>query len=139
MLLHITLKAGYSQMTKQQIKLFFKFNKYSIIETFWSVSGVVMDVFILRHWGWHLSPHWWLNIIYIFLAFWPLFGLYRAYVSWKTYSIRKEDYLRCTEMFKKYGVKKSILYNLQTEPCSQEVAKQLEKDFDVKDLEKIND
>ena len=41
-------------------------------------------------------------------------------------------------MFEKYGVKKSILYNMQTEPCSQEVAKQLAKDFDV-ELEKIND
>ena len=40
--------------------------------------------------------------------------------------------------YEKYGVKKSILYNMQLEPCSQEVAKQLAEDFNV-ELEKIND
>ena len=125
-------------MKLSKIKMFFKFNKYSIIETLWSIGSLTMDILMLHHWGWTFAPFWYLNVIFVFFAFFTFFGAYRAYVSWKTYKVRKEDYIRVTDMFEKYGVKKSILYNLQREPCSQEVAKQLAKDFDVK-LEKIND
>ena len=125
-------------MKLSKIKMFFKFNKYSIIETLWSIGSLTMDILMLHHWGWTFAPFWYLNVIFVFFAFFTFFGAYRAYVSWKTYKVRKEDYIRATDMFEKYGVKKSILYNLQREPCSQEVAKQLAKDFDVK-LEKIND
>ncbi len=139
MLHHITLKRECSQMKLSKIKMFLKFNKYSMIETFWSVCAFVMDFLMLRHWGYRPAPHWYLNVLFVFFAFFSFFGAFRAFVSWKTYKIRKDDYYKCTEMFQKYGVKKSILYNLQAEPCSQEVAKQLEKDFDVKNMQKIND
>lgn len=118
--------------------MFFKFNKYSIIETLWSAASLTMDILMLHHWGWIFAPVWYLNVLFVFFAFFTFFGAYRAYVSWKTYKVRKEDYIRATDMFERYGVKKSILYNMQVEPCSQEVAKQLAKDFDV-ELEKIND
>ena len=65
-------------------------------------------------------------------------GFFRAFISWRSYKVRKEDYIRATEMFERYGVKKSILYNMQLEPCSQEVAKQLAEDFGV-ELEEISD
>lgn len=125
-------------MKLSKTRMFFKFNKYSIIETLWSTAGLIMDLLVLRHWGWSLSPAWYFNVLFVFFAFFTFFGAYRAYVSWKTYKVRKEDYIRATDMFERYGVKKSILYNMQVEPCSQEVAKQLAKDFDVK-LDKIND
>lgn len=125
-------------MKLSKIKMFFKFNKYSIIETVWSIGSLIMDILMLHHWGWTFAPVWYLNVLFVFFAFFTFFGAYRAYVSWKTYKVRKEDYIRATDMFERYGVKKSILYNMQVEPCSQEVAKQLAKDFDVK-LEKIND
>ena len=118
--------------------MFFKFNKYSIIETLWSIGSLIMDILMLNHWGWTFAPVWYLNVIFAFFVFITFYGFFRAFISWKTYKVRKEDYIRATDMFEKYGVKKSILYNLQREPCSQEVAKQLAKDFDVK-LEKIND
>ena len=125
-------------MKLSKIKMFFKFNKYSIIETLWSATSLTMDILMLHHWCWTFAPVWYLNVLFVFFAFFTFFGAYRAYVSWKTYKVRKEDYIRATDMFERYGVKKSILYNMQVEPCSQEVAKQLAKDFDVK-LEKIND
>lgn len=124
-------------MTKHQIKIFFRFNKYAIVETLWSTAALVMDILMLHHWGWHFAPTWWLNVLFVFFAFFTGFGGYRAFVSWQTYKVRMDDYVRCTEMFQKHGVKKSILYNLQVEPCSQEVAKQLAEDFDVK-LDKIS-
>lgn len=125
-------------MKLSKIKMFFKFNKYSIIETLWSIGSLTMDILMLHHWGWTFAPFWYLNVIFAFFVFITFYGFFRAFISWKTYKVRKEDYIRATDMFEKYGVKKSILYNLQREPCSQEVAKQLAKDFDVK-LEKIND
>jgi hypothetical protein len=42
-------------------------------------------------------------------------------------------------MFQRYGVKKSVLYNLQQIPCSATVAEQLIKDFDVKDVKLYTD
>lgn len=125
-------------MKLSKIKMFFKFNKYSIIETLWSIGSLIMDILMLHHWGWTFAPFWYLNVIFAFFVFITFYGFFRAFISWKTYKVRKEDYIHVTNMFEKYGVKKSILYNLQREPCSQEVAKQLAKDFDVK-LEKIND
>ena len=125
-------------MKLSKIEMFFKFNKYSIIETLWSIGSLTMDILMLHHWGWTFAPFWYLNVIFAFCVFITLYGFFRAFISWKTYKVRKEDYIHATDMFEKYGVKKSILYNLQLEPCSQEVAKQLAKDFDVK-LEKIND
>ena len=125
-------------MKLSKIKMFFKFNKYSIIETLWSIGSLIMDILMLNHWGWTFAPVWYLNVIFAFFVFITFYGFFRAFISWKTYKVRKADYIRATDMFEKYGVKKSILYNLQREPCSQEVAKQLAKDFDVK-LEKIND
>lgn len=97
-----------------------------------------MDILILRHWGWKLSPVWYFSVLFIFFVFISLFGFFRAFISWRSYKVRKEDYIRATEIFEKYGVKKSILYNMQLEPCSQEVAKQLAEDFNV-ELEKISD
>ena len=125
-------------MKLSKIKMFFKFNKYSIIETVWSIGSLIVDILMLHHWGWTFAPVWYLNVIFAFCVFITFYGFFRAFISWKTYKVRKEDYIRATDMFEKYGVKKSILYNMQTEPCSQEVAKQLAKDFDVK-LDKIND
>lgn len=125
-------------MKLSKIRMFIKFNKYSFIETFWTACSLVMDLLILKHWNWRPSNIFILNVVFIIFAFFTLYGAFRAFVSWKSYKVRKEDYLRCIEMFSKYGVKKSILYNLQKEPCSQEVAKQLAKDFNV-ELEKIND
>lgn len=125
-------------MKLSKIKMFFKFNKYSIIETVWSIGSLIMDILMLHHWGWTFTSVWYINVIFAFFVFITFYGFFRAFISWKTYKVRKEDYIRATDMFEKYGVKKSILYNLQREPCSQEVAKQLAKDFDVK-LEKIND
>ena len=125
-------------MKLSKIKMFFKFNKYSIIETVWSIGSLIMDILMLHHWGWTFAPVWYLNVIFAFFVFITFYGFFRAFISWKTYKVRKEDYIHVTNMFEKYGVKKSILYNLQREPCSQEVAKQLAKDFDV-ELEKIND
>jgi len=125
-------------MKLSKTKMFFKFNKYSIIETLWSTASLIMDILILRHWGWSLSPVWYLNVLFVFFAFFTFFGFFRAFISWRSYKVRKNDYVRATEMFEKYGVKKSILYNMQLEPCSQEVAKQLAEDFNV-ELEKISD
>lgn len=125
-------------MKLSKIKMFFKFNKYSIIETLWSIGSLIMDILMLHHWNWTFTQVWYLNVIFAFCVFITFYGFFRAFISWKTYKVRKEDYFRATDMFEKYGVKKSILYNMQTEPCSQEVAKQLAKDFDVK-LDKIND
>ena len=125
-------------MKLSKTKMIFKFNKYSIIETLWSTASLIMDILILRYRGWSLTPAWYLNVLFMFFAFFTFFGFFRAFISWRSYKVRKEDYVRATEMFKKYGVKKSILYNMQLEPCSQEVAKQLAKDFNV-ELEKISD
>lgn len=125
-------------MKLSKIKMFFKFNKYSIIETLWSIGSLIMDILMLHHWGWTFAPVWYLNVIFAFFVFITFYGFFRAFISWKTYKVRKDDYIHVTNMFEKYGVKKSILYNLQREPCSQEVAKQLAKDFNV-ELEKIND
>lgn len=125
-------------MKLSKTRMFFKFNKYSIIETLWSTASFIMDILILRHWGWKLSPVWYFSVLFIFFVFISLFGFFRAFISWRSYKVRKEDYIRATEIFEKYGVKKSILYNMQLEPCSQEVAKQLAEDFNV-ELDKIND
>jgi hypothetical protein len=70
---------------------------------------------------------------------WTLFGFYRAFESFRSYKYRIDDYLKVTEMFQRYGVKKSVLYNLQQIPCSATVAEQLIKDFDVKDVKLYTD
>lgn len=118
--------------------MFFKFNKYSIIETIWTLISLACDLIIAIHWGFSLFnvKHY---IIFLVFIIFTIFGFYRAFVSWTTYNIRVKDYYHATYLFKKYGVKKSILYELQSEPCSQPVAYQLMKDFDVENMKKIND
>lgn len=117
--------------------MFFKFNKYAIIETLWTLISLVCDILIICHWKDNLfNWHYFVLIVCIALT---CFGVYRSYVSWKTFKIRRDDYYHAYQIFKKYGVKKSILYEFQTEPCGQEVAYQLMKDFDVKDVQEIND
>lgn len=136
MLLHITFRTECLQMISKT-KMFFKFNKYSFIETFWSVSSLVMDILMLRHWGWMLSPLWYVDVLFVFFSFFSFFGLYRAFESWRTYPQRKQTYIRATNMFIEHGVSKSILYNIEQNPCTQTVAYQLAKDWNVK-LEKIS-
>lgn len=119
-------------------KLFFKFNKFSFIELGWTLISLASDVAVMLHWksNFFTVPH----IIYFIVAFAiTCFGVYRTYESFSTYKIRLDDYYKITEMFEKYGVKKSLLYHLQETPCGATVTEQLMKDFDVKDIKVYTD
>ena len=122
----------------KKIDLFFKFNKYSFIELIWTLISLISDTVVIFYW-WHnlfTTPH----IIYLSIAlFFTGFGVYRTYESFSTYKLRLEDYNRISEMFDKYGVKKSVLYHLQEVPCSATVTEQLVKDYDIKDIEIYTD
>ncbi len=123
---------------KTQIKLWFKFNKYSFIELGWTIGSLICDILVARHWWGNLFTP--LHIVWWVIAVpWTFFGFYRVWESFRSYKYRIEDYLRVTEMFQKYGVKKSVLYNLQQIPCSATVAEQLVKDWDVKDVHLYTD
>lgn len=137
MLLLITFITECSQMISKT-KMFFKFNKYSFIETFWSSSALVMDLLMLRHWNWRPSQLWYADALFAFFAFFTFFGFYRAFESWRTYPQRKSTYIKATNIFLEHGVSKSLLYHIEANPCTQTVALQLSKDFNVK-LEKITD
>ena len=85
-------------MKLSKIKMFFKFNKYSIIETLWSIGSLIMDILMLHHWGWTFAPVWYINVIFAFFVFLTFYGFFRAFISWKTYKVRKEDYIRATDI-----------------------------------------
>ena len=122
----------------KKIDLFFKFNKYSFIELAWTLISLISDMIVIFYW-WNnlfIIPH----IIYLSIAlFFTGFGVYRTYESFSTYKLRLEDYTRISEMFDKYGVKKSVLYHLQEVPCSATVTEQLVKDYNIKDIEIYTD
>lgn len=122
-----------------KLDMFIKFNKYAIIETLWTLISITVDVLIFIHWKFSIFFVWWKFAAFAISISFSCFGVYRAFVSWQTFKVRVKDYYHATWIFKRYGVKKSILYELQSEPCSQPVSEQLQKDFNVQGMQKIND
>jgi hypothetical protein len=121
-----------SKRDKLPLKLFFRFTLFGWVyavctlpvaalsaEVLFSVLKLFLSITLV----WYISA-----VLFFCLC---IFGAYKASVSFSTYHLRKQAYLRYKTLFEKV-YRPSLLDPMYISPCERQVAMQLHDEFDTK-------